>query len=814
MRYLLRSLLLALSWPILTLAGHGQDRPNILFVQTDDQAPWALGLDHPEASTPHMDRLFSEGLRLTQCFTVTPVCSPSRASLMTSRYGSELGITDWINRRKEPQLGLDPDLPNWVRILRSHGYHTALIGKWHLGTEDRFHPLHQGFDHFMGHREGGWATSDPVLEKDGIDVKRPGLTTDILADEVIDYLEAHDPSEPFLLCWHTRAPHTRWLPVAEEDWAPFENLDPAVPHPDFPQLDVNRVKRMTREYLASVKGVDRNLGRVLQSLDQLGLRDNTVVIFTSDHGYSMGHNGIWHKGNGHWVLTNPPAATENIPRNQRPNLYDHSLRVPTAIRWPGAISAGGTYDGMVSNLDWFPTILDMAGIELPGEILIRGRKIPYRDADRTKPQENPRSLFAQYSTHHQSRTRMRGLRTASWKLIRDFLDPERDELYHLAEDPEERTNLITSTKPEIAAVRDRLHARLLERMQAIQDPATPDRYEIITLAGTGTAGYSGDGGPAAEAQLNNPFGLVRGPDHCLYLCDTGNHVIRKIDGEGIISTVAGNGTQGYSGDDGPATEAQLFEPYELRFDDAGDLYFVEMQNHLIRKVDRETGVISTIAGTGKQGFSGDGGPAKEAAFSRPHSIQFGPHGDLYVCDIGNHRLRKIDMKTGIIETVSGTGEKKLPQDGQAFAAAPLLGPRAIDFDAEGNLWLALREGNRLYQFRSATGTLHWMAGTGKKGFSGNGGPGKKASLSGPKGVSIGPDRKIYLADTESHSVRVYDPKTGLLTLLAGTGEKGDGPSGDPLSCRMARLHGVHADPDGSVYIGDSEAHRIRVVKLR
>ena len=186
--------------------------------------------------------------------------------------------------------------------------------------------------------------------------------------------------------------------------------------------------------------------------------------------------------------------------------------------------------------------------------------------------------------------------------------------------------------------------------------------EISTILGTGEAGFSGDGGPATKAKMRGPFGVVRGPDGSLYVCDTYNHCMRKIDTNGIVTTVAGRGEEkGYAGDGGQATEALLNEPYEVRFDQAGNMYFVEMMNHLIRRVDVKTGKISTIAGTGEKGFSGDGGLAKKARFNRPHSIQFGPKGNLFVCDIGNHRIRKIDMKTGMISTFSGTGKRRRPK---------------------------------------------------------------------------------------------------------------------------------------------------------
>ncbi|MDX2029664.1 MAG: hypothetical protein SF339_03275 [Blastocatellia bacterium] len=342
--------------------------------------------------------------------------------------------------------------------------------------------------------------------------------------------------------------------------------------------------------------------------------------------------------------------------------------------------------------------------------------------------------------------------------------------------------------------------------------AQASRRRIVTFAGTGQAGYSGDGGPATQAKLDNPFGIVRGPDGALYVCDTNNHTIRRIAADGAISTIAGIGKRGYSGDGGPATKAELNEPYEIRFDRRGDLYFVERLNHTIRRVDRRTKIITTLAGTGRPGFSGDGGPARQAMLNQPHSIQFDRRGALYICDILNHRIRRVDPASGVIRTVAGTGEKSATPDGAKFATAPLHGPRAIDFDRAGNMWLALREGNAVYKLDMKAGTIHHQAGTGKKGFTGNGGPAKEATLSGPKGLSIGPDGNVYLADTESHSIRMLDLRRKTIELIAGTGASGDGPEDDPLACRMARPHGVFVDRDGSVFIGDSEAHRVRVIR--
>lgn len=341
-----------------------------------------------------------------------------------------------------------------------------------------------------------------------------------------------------------------------------------------------------------------------------------------------------------------------------------------------------------------------------------------------------------------------------------------------------------------------------------------EEWVISTFAGTGEKGFSGDGGPATEAKMDNPFGVVRGPDGALWYCEYTGQKVRKVLPDGTIHTIAGTGATGYSGDGGPAKEATFNLPHEIRFDAKGDLYIVDMKNHAVRKVDMKTGTISTFAGTGKAGYSGDGGPASKAELKQPHSIQFGPDGDLYICDIGNNVIRKVDMKTGTISTFAGTGSPGATPDGAPIQGTPLKGPRSLDFDKDGNLWLCTREGNQVFKFDLKAGKILHIAGTGKKGSTGHGGPAKEATLSGPKGIAIDAEGNAWLADTESHSVRMVKAATGTLELMAGTGQKGDGKNGDPLKCEMARLHGIYVDADGAVYIGDSEAHKVRVMRKK
>ena len=460
---------------------HSQnEKPNIVFIYSDDQALWTLGFSgNTDAHTPNLDRLAHEGAYLKNSYVTTPVCSPARASIMTGQYASEYGILDFIPQPghvlydpKNP-IGLDPASTTFVEVLQENGYTTGLIGKWHLGdwtetNDKKYHPTNHGFDYFMGLTGGGTSPIDPPLEKNGTLKNYKGLTTDILTDEAIKFIEGNK-SKPFLLSLNFRAPHAKWLPVAQEDWAPYDSVNLKIPNPDYPDLDKVEVKRKMREYLASVSGVDRNVGRVLNVLDSLRLSQNTIVIFSSDHGYNMGHNGIEHKGNGVWITKSLPEGTKNIPAKRRPNLYDNSLKVPSIVKWPGKIKQGTIVNETTTNLDWYPTILEIAGLEVPKNKVVRGRSIlPLLKGENLSDWNN--DFYSEYSMINYAKSYMRSYRTTEWKLTKDFNNPWRDELYNVSRDPEENINMIYDSREEVKNIRKGLENKIIQQMKKINDP--------------------------------------------------------------------------------------------------------------------------------------------------------------------------------------------------------------------------------------------------------------------------------------------------------------------------------------------------------
>src|SRR3569623_1410097 len=273
---------------------------------------------------------------------------------------------------------------------------------------------------------------------------------------------------------------------------------------------------------------------------------------------------------------------------------------------------------------------------------------------------------------------------------------------------------------------------------------------IETVAGTGKAGDNGREGAALEINIAQPFGVEFGPNGALYICEVGARRIRRRDlKSGRLTTVAGAGRKGYAGDGGPAEAALLNEPYEVRFDRGGNMFFVELQNHLVRRVDANTKMISTVAGSGKAGPPGDGGSALKAELRTPHSIAFDQQGGLLIADIGNHRIRRVDLKSGMIESIAGNGEAKLTRDGESARGQTVLGPRAMAVVGVF-LWVALREGHSLWRLHLPTGLWQYSAGS-SKGF--RDGPGDEALFNGPKGIALDEQWLVENDDTANNDIR-------------------------------------------------------------
>ncbi|OPX86439.1 MAG: Chitinase D precursor [Pelotomaculum sp. PtaB.Bin104] len=372
------------------------------------------------------------------------------------------------------------------------------------------------------------------------------------------------------------------------------------------------------------------------------------------------------------------------------------------------------------------------------------------------------------------------------------------------------TITVSATQYADTSVTQVIH--LITRFDSLSDGT------ITTVAGIGgssNAGYSGDNGPATGAKLNQPFGLtIDSNSGAIYIADGNNNRIRKVDLSGTITTVAGTGTSGYSGDNGPATSANIRFPNDIKVDGSGNIYFTDTNNHRVRKVDTN-GIITTVAGSGTSGYTGDDGPATSARIKSPRALALDAAGNLYFGDSGNYRIRKVDT-SGTITTVAGNGTSGYSGDNgpatQAQLSSSLYG---LTLDAAGNLYIGDRQNYRVRKVDLSTGVITTVAGNGKSGYAGDGGPATLASLS-ASGLSFDPAGNLYINDTSNNAVRRVDAG-GTITTIAGTGTYGFSGDGGPAT--QAKLNGpiegvFYDSNEGGLYIGDTYNNCVRFVKLK
>ncbi len=392
----------------------------------------------------------------TNAFVNAPVCSPSRATFLTGKHASQLGITDWLTGGQSKKLGLSKENVSWPELLRQNGYTTGLVGKWHLGSESEFQPASNGFDYFTGNLSGGWSPKKNVFVNEKNEKKElPGFSVNVCTDLALDFIE-EQKEKPFALLVHYREPHAPYGPMPAEDEAVTKDLKPTMP--GYPNLKPSTQKLM-RDYLTAVKSVDRNLGRILKKVDELGLADSTIILFTSDHGYNMGHHGLRFKGNGYWVVEGKKGC--------RPNMFESSLRVPLLVRWPGVTESGTKVEADTANVDIFSSVLHMLGIEnVPAS---SGYDFtPFLKGE--KPEQWRESIFGQYHMVNDSNHSMRMIRTDEWKLIRHYRVEGKDELYNLKKDSNEANNLYGNI--EFKEIQESLQTQLDSKMKQLDDDPT------------------------------------------------------------------------------------------------------------------------------------------------------------------------------------------------------------------------------------------------------------------------------------------------------------------------------------------------------
>lgn len=349
---------------------------------------------------------------------------------------------------------------------------------------------------------------------------------------------------------------------------------------------------------------------------------------------------------------------------------------------------------------------------------------------------------------------------------------------------------------------------LLAASVATAWPQAP-QFTITTVAGTGNAGYSGDGGPATSAELNGPRGVTEDVFGNLYIAEYYGQRVRKVTPSGTITTLAGNGTQGYSGDGGPATSAELNGPYRVTVDLAGNVYIPDSSNCRIRKVSPD-GTITTIAGNGDQGYSGDGGPSTSAELTYPEAVAFDSAGNYYIADEGAEVVRKV-APNGTITTFAGTGVASYSGDNGPATSATLDGPVGVQVDSANDVYISDQGNDVIRKVTAANGTITTIAGTGTFGFAGDGGPATQAEFYYPASIGLDAAGNLYIPDVDNNRIRVV-LTDGTIWTVAGDGVEGYGGDGGPaVNAAINVPRSVSVAPNGNVYIGDFGNNRVRML---
>ena len=312
-----------------------------------------------------------------------------------------------------------------------------------------------------------------------------------------------------------------------------------------------------------------------------------------------------------------------------------------------------------------------------------------------------------------------------------------------------------------------------------------------------------DGNQPKPGQLNSPFGVGFDKHNVMYIVELAGGRVHKLDPSGNFETIAGDGTENYTGDNGPAKSATFNGMHNVAVTPEGDLYIADSWNHCVRRIDHKTGVITTFAGTGEPGFGGDGGPATKAQFNFLMCVSLNTTNDkLYVADLKNRRIRVIDIDSGVVSTVAGNGKKGVPKNGDVAIESPLVDPRAVTVDSKGNVYILERGGHAL---RSVTdGKIRTVAGTGKGGS--KDGDALSAEFKSPKHLAIDTRDRVIIADDQNARIRMYDPGSKTVTSILGKGVKNPRRG-------LSRPHGVYVHADGSIYVVDTGHHRILRLQL-